>query len=183
MQRIRLHDKDFFVSISNEEIKKKVKVLADRINYDYSEKPVPLFVCILNGAFMFAAELLQSINFDCEITFVKLASYNGINSENTVNELIGLNNNTKGRDIIVVEDIVDSGNTLVKIDQILAEKGARSIEYATLFFKPETYKKDIVVKYYAMELLKNFIVGFGLDYNQLGRNLKDIYEVLPENKE
>ena len=164
-QTIRLHDKTFRLSIPHDRLVGAIGEVAQRINRDYARRECPLFLGVLNGSFMYMAELLQHIDFTCEVSFVKLASYNGTSSTGAVQELIGLTNNLRGRHIIIVEDIVDTGG---------------SISVSTLLFKPEAYKKEHKIDYYAMAIPDKFIVGYGLDYDQLGRNLKDIYELAAE---
>ncbi len=177
MDVVKLHDKTFSKFISFEEIQAAIEKITARINVDYKGKK-PLFVAVLNGSFMFAADLLKKVNVDCEISFVKLASYHGISSSGNVTELIGFTENVEGRDIIVLEDIVDTGLTLEKVIEIFKHKNCASLKIATLLLKPEAFKKDYAVDYVAIEIPNEFIVGYGLDYDGLGRNLKDIYKVI-----
>jgi hypoxanthine phosphoribosyltransferase len=177
---MKLHDRNFRVLIPAAEIDAAIDALAARINADYAARAAtqpPLFLGVLNGAFMFVAELLRKIEFHSEISFVKLASYVGTGSTGKVSELIGLKNNIEGRDVIILEDIVDTGESMEYLLRSLAGHRPASVEIATLFFKPESFTKDFDVKYRALEIGNEFIVGFGLDYNELGRNLKDIYVV------
>jgi hypoxanthine phosphoribosyltransferase len=171
---IVIHDKTFELSIPNEEIMIAVNRVAAEISVDMKDKQ-PIFVCILNGSFIFAADLLKEIKLPCEVSFVKMASYAGTGSTGVVKELIGFGEDIKGRDIIIIEDIVDSGNTMEKVVQRLRESEVKSVKIATLFYKPEAYKKDIPLTYVGMKIPNDFIVGYGLDYDALGRNLKDIY--------
>ncbi len=180
MKLVKLHDKTFEISIPNEKLETAISDVATRINCDYRDKETPLFLCILNGAFMFAAELLQNIDFDCEVSFVKLASYSGTCSTGCVQELIGINGDISGRHIIIVEDIVDTGESLDYLVNLLKSHSPASVEIATMLLKPASYKKDIPVRYCGMVIPNDFIVGFGLDYDQLGRNLRDIYKVVDE---
>ena len=180
MKRVTLQDKTFELFIPYERIQGAVQQLADRINEDYKDKPVPLFLGVLNGSFMFMAELMKRIEFTCEMSFVKLASYRGTSSTGKVSELIGLADNLQGRDIIVVEDIVDTGESIDHLMRSLVGHRPASIEVATLLFKPESYKKEVAIRYPAISIPNDFIVGFGLDYNQLGRNLCDIYKIVNE---
>lgn len=176
MNKIRLHNKEFIPFISEAKLKEAIETLAKQINKDY-ENRTPLFVGVLNGSFMFAADLMKAIDISCEISFVKMASYQGMQTSGRINELIGLNKSLKDRHIVIIEDIVDTGNTLEKLySNIEAEKPA-SVETATLLFKPSAYKKNIPVKYVAIEIPNKFVVGYGLDYDGLGRNLKEIYIV------
>ena len=151
-----------------------------RINNDYRGKEAPIFLGVLNGAFMFMGELMQRIDIPCELSFVKLTSYHGTTSTGRIKELIGLGDNIFGRHIIVVEDIVDTGESIRHLMRSLVGHEPASVEVATLLLKSGTYKNDITIKYAGMEVGDDFIVGFGLDYNQLGRNLKDIYIVVNE---
>ncbi len=175
MSTVKIHDKTFKISISNAELNEVVKRVAGEISADMEGKQAPLFICILNGSFIFAADLLKEIQLPCEVSFVKMASYEGTNTTGNITELIGFNENLEGRDIIIVEDIVDSGNTMAMAVQRLKEMNVNSVKIATLFFKPQAYKKDIPLTYVGLEIPNDFIVGYGLDYDGLGRNLKDIY--------
>jgi hypoxanthine phosphoribosyltransferase len=174
MDLVTLHDKQFRPYITADVIHQNVSRLAEGISADV-KKSFPLFIVVLNGSFIFAADLVKLLKFPCEISFIKLASYNGTSSTGEVSELIGLTEQIEGRSIIIVEDIVDTGNTLEKLHTLLKAKNAREIRVATLLFKPEAYKKDIVLDYVGIEISNEFVVGYGLDYDGLGRNLKDIY--------
>ena len=174
---IKLHDKSFKIMIPAEKINAAVDAVAQRVNQDYADKPVPLFLGVLNGSFMFMSDFIKKIEFNCELSFIKLASYAGTSSVGKVQELIGLKNNIEGRDVVVVEDIVDTGESIEHILHSLAGHNPRSVQVVTLFFKPESYTKNHEIRYPALEIGNEFIVGYGLDYNQLGRNLKDIYVV------
>lgn len=164
----------FKLSIPNSELVKTIERLALEITKDMKGKQ-PLFVCILNGSFIFAADLLKEIKLPCEVSFVKMQSYQGTDTSGVVKELIGFGEEIKGRDVIILEDIVDSGNTMEKVVKRLHETEVKSLKIATLFYKPEAYKKDIPLTYVGLEIPNDFIVGYGLDYDGLGRNLKDIY--------
>lgn len=174
---IQLHDLKFKPMIPAEKIDEVVSRVAAEINRDFKDKQTPLFLGILNGAFMFMSDLMKKIDFNCELSFVKLASYEGTSSKGTVKTLIGLNNNLKGRHIIIVEDIVETGKSIEDMVRQLKAYSPASISVCTLFFKPKCYKLDIPINYRAMEIGNEFIVGYGLDYNQLGRNYKDIYVI------
>ena len=163
--------------IPAEEIDRAVAAVAERINADYAGKPTPLFLGILNGSFMFMSDLIKKIEFQNELSFVKLASYEGTSSTGEVKSLIGLNGSIEGRHIIIVEDIVDTGESIEHMIRDLEGRHPAAIEGCTLFFKPGSYRKDRTIKYRAMEIGNEFIVGYGLDYDQLGRSLKDIYVV------
>ncbi len=175
MDRIKLHDKEFRVFIPFREIEEAIKKVASQLNEHYSKKKPPLFLSVLNGSFMFTAELLKNIDFQCEISFIKLSSYSGTSSSGEIKELIGLNSDVKGREIIILEDIVDTGNTICDLTDLLKQKGASKIKICTLLLKPEAYHKDIPIDYAAIEIPNDFIVGYGLDYDELGRQYKDIY--------
>ena len=176
MQAITLHDRYFIPFISNGNILEAIRKVANKINRDYANKK-PLFIAVLNGSFMFAADLLKEITIDCEISFVKLASYHGVNSSGAVTELIGLTENVEYRDIIILEDIVDTGLTLEKVTEIFKHKNCSSVAIATLLYKPEAFTRNYKIDYVCIEIPNEFIVGYGLDYDGLGRNLKDIYKV------
>lgn len=176
MQEIRLNDKAFRISIPESEILQKVKAVAEKINKDYEGKK-PLLLAVLNGSFMFASDLMKELTVECSISFVKLASYQGTMSTGKVHEVIGINEDLTGRDIIIVEDIVESGHTMVQMMDSLANRNPASVRICTLFFKPQKLQEDIKVDYVAMPIGDDFIVGYGLDYDQLGRNLRDVYIV------
>lgn len=174
MDTVKIHDKQFKLSIPNSDIMTVIDRVAKEITADM-QGTQPLFICILNGSFIFAADLLKEIKLPCEVSFVKMASYEGTETSGDIKELIGFGEDIKGRDIIIVEDIVDSGNTMEKVVQRLREYEVKSMKIATLFYKPAAYKKDIPLSYVGLEIPNDFIVGYGLDYDGLGRNLKDIY--------
>ena len=174
---IKLHDRKFRVMIPAAKIDEAVTAVAQRINADYADKDTPLFVGVLNGSFMFMSDLIKKIEFNSELSFVKLASYEGTQTTGDVKCLIGLNQSLEGRHVIIVEDIVDTGESIERMVRDLEKLHPASIAVCTLFFKPGSYRKQIRIDYRAMEIGNEFIVGYGLDYNQLGRNLKDIYVV------
>ncbi len=174
MDTIKIHDKNFQLSIPNTKLMETIERVAAEITKDMEGKQ-PLFICILNGSFIFAADLLKEIKLPCEVSFVKMASYAGTDTTGTVKELIGFGEDIAGRDVIIIEDIVDSGNTMEKVVQRLEESKVKSLKIATLFYKPAAYKKKIPLTYVGLEIPNDFIVGYGLDYDGLGRNLKDIY--------
>jgi len=179
MDTIQIHDKKFRLSVTEAEIQAAVQRVGEAINRDAADLN-PLFICVLNGAFMFAGDLMKIVNFPCEITFVKLSSYEGLLSTGSVKEVIGLNESVVGRNVVVVEDIVDTGITMERILRSLEAKGAKSIRVATFLQKPEALQRDIRVDYVAMKIPNDFIVGYGLDYDGYGRNLKEIYTVVGE---
>lgn len=174
MDRIHILDKDFEISMTNEAIQQKVKALADRLNQDYRGKN-PIMVCILNGAFMFSADLVRYLDFQPEIIFARFSSYEGTETTGRVTEVMGVTTSLAGRDVIIVEDIVDTGITMYNVLPLLANKGAASVKIACLLQKPEKLQVDLKVDYCAMEIPNDFIVGYGLDYDGFGRNYKDIY--------
>ncbi|MBR0045584.1 MAG: hypoxanthine phosphoribosyltransferase [Bacteroidaceae bacterium] len=176
---ITIKDKQFEPFIHHEQIAERVAALAQRLNADYTGRN-PILITILNGAFMFVADLVRQLNFDHEIQFAKFSSYDGMDTTGTVKELIGLSIDIKDRDIIIVEDIIDTGTTMYHLLPRLKEKGAKSIEIASLLMKPGKLRMPLHVKYCAMEIPNEFIVGYGLDYDGVGRNYKSIY-VVKEN--
>ena len=178
--RVTLYDRTFEVMIPAEQIDSAVAKVAEQINADYADREAPLFLGVLNGSFMFMSDLMKKVDFNCELSFVKLASYVGTSTTGKVQELIGLKNNIEGRHVIVVEDIVDTGESIEHLMRSLSGHNPASVEVATLFFKPNSYSKQIPIKYKALEIGNEFIVGYGLDYDQLGRNLKDVYVVVNE---
>lgn len=176
METIRIHDKEFVPSIPAEDILVQVRRVAQEINRDY-EGQEPLFLVVLNGSFIFAADLMREITLAADVSFVKLASYQGTASSGTVREVIGLNTDITGRPIIIVEDIVESGLTMAHMIATLKRQNPKSIDICTLLLKPEKQEVQLDIKYVAMEIPNDFIVGYGLDYNEHGRNLKDIYTI------
>lgn len=177
MKEVQIKEKLFRISIPESEILTAVKKVAEQINADLGDSN-PLFICVLNGAFMFASDLMKEINFPCQLTFVKLSSYQGLYTSGNVKEIIGLNESIVGRNVVIVEDIVDTGITMERILDSLAAKGAKDIHVATFLQKPDALQRDIKIDYVAMKIPNDFIVGYGLDYDGYGRNLRDIYTVV-----
>lgn len=178
MKRIQLWDKEFEISHPYEEIQAAIGKMAVQMKADLEGKNA-LFVCILNGSFMFAADLMKELELnDAEITFLKLASYSGTSSSGDIKELIGLNENIQGRTVVVLEDIVDTGHTIADVITQLTKKGAREVKIATLLFKPDAMKVNVHLNYVGLVIPNDFIVGYGLDYDRRGRNLKDIYTLV-----
>lgn len=173
---IQLHDKTFVPFISEKSIATAVKKLAQEIADDM-KGDTPLFIGVLNGAFMVVSDLMRVYPGNCEVSFVKLASYEGTTTSGKVSELIGINESIEGRTVILIEDIVDTGNTLEVLHQLFANQNLKSLKTATLFFKPEAYKKNLKIDYIGIEIPNKFIVGYGLDYDGLGRNLPQIYQL------
>jgi len=174
MEIITVKDKAFKPYITEEEIKSSVVKMAAQINTDYKGSE-PLFLGVLNGSFMFFSDLLKLVDLKCKVSFVKLASYEGTSASGMVNELIGLSESIDGKDVIIVEDIVDTGNTLGKLYDILSKGKPKSLKIATLLYKPEAYTKEYPIDYVGLEIPKTFVLGYGLDYDGLGRNLSSIY--------
>ncbi len=175
---VTINDLRFRPLISAQQIDEAVTKVATQINEEYgdAEQP-PLVLGVLNGSFMFLSDLIRKFSFRCEVNFVKLSSYEGCNSTGKVRELIGLNGTIEGRDIIVVEDIVDSGVSIMHTVEMVGEAKPRSIKVCTLLYKPAAYKGNIAIDYPAITVGNEFLVGYGLDYNQGGRELSDIYVV------
>lgn len=177
MKEIRVLDKTFKEYISEKEISERVNELAEKINSDFAGKEV-VFLGILNGSFLFAADLFKRIDLKAKISFVKLASYEGTKSSGTIKELIGWNEDIKNKYIIVIEDIVDTGNTLERIVDELVIRKVFGIKIATLLLKPKAYTKDIPIDYVGFEIPNDFVIGYGLDYGGYGRNLPSIYALV-----
>ena len=176
MEKITLFDKTFKTMIPYSRIASAIDDVAANMNRDFEGcEDIPILLCVLNGSIMFMGELMQRLRFNCQIVSVKMTSYEGTSSTGRVKQAMGLTSDIKGRRVIIVEDIVDTGNTIVELKDILAEAGAAETYVCTLLYKPEAYTKDAKLDYIAMEIPNEFIVGFGLDYNELGRNYKDIY--------
>lgn len=177
MKHIKLSDKEFELSIPSGVIDKAIWRIAEKMDRDLKDKD-PLMVCILNGSFMFAADLMKRLETPCQVSFVKLASYQGTATSGTVKELIGLNEEVKGRTVVVLEDIVDTGITISNILKQIEALGPKEVKVATMLFKPEACKIPLTLDYIGLEIPNDFIVGYGLDYNGYGRNLRDIYTVI-----
>lgn len=177
MTRISLHDKNFVPFITREKINDAVQFLVDEIAAEIGPDEVPIFIGILNGSFMFAADFIRKYPHNCHITFVKMASYEGTNSNGKVKHLVGINEELEGKTVIILEDIIDTGNTLSEIYDIFRDKNVKTLKIATLFFKPDVFRKELPIDYIGMSIPDKFIVGYGLDYDGLGRNLPDIYQL------
>ena len=171
---VKIKDKSFETSITEAEIKQRVKAVAEQINHDMAGKN-PLLLAVLNGAFVFAADLMRELTIPCEISFVKLASYQGVTSSGTVKEVIGINENLSGRTVIIVEDIVESGLTMKRMIESIGTRNPASVHICTLLLKPDRLKVPLTIDYVAFRIPNDFILGYGLDYDQQGRQLKDIY--------
>ncbi len=176
---VKIKDKTFTTSISEIEIKARVKAIAQQISKDMEGKK-PLFLGVLNGSFIFAADLMREMTIPCEISFVKLASYQGTTSTGKVKEVLGINEDLSGRTVIIVEDIVESGQTMKRMIESLGTRNPSSVHICTLFFKPDKLQEELAIDYVAFRIPDDFIVGYGLDYDGLGRELKDIYTIVEE---
>jgi hypoxanthine phosphoribosyltransferase len=177
MKTITVKDKLFSLSIDSSEILKSVEQVANNINKDY-KNDIPFFIVILNGSFMFAADLFKKIIMPCEISFMKLSSYQGMDTTHEVKTLIGLNEEIKGRKVVIIEDIIDTGITIENLIEQIKKYEPENIKIATLLFKPNAFQKDFKIDYIGIEIPNDFIVGYGLDYDGFGRNLPDIYKVV-----
>jgi len=180
MNTVKLHDKYFTPFIDSKQIAAIVKKLAGQIEKDLKAEQ-PIFIGILNGSFMFIADFVRQYKNNCEVSFVKLASYQGTKSTGKIKELVGLQEDLKGKTVVILEDIIDTGNTLKQIYQIFKDKEVKILKIATLFFKPDVFKKDLKIDFIGLSIPNKFIVGYGLDYDGLGRNLSDIYQLKTTN--
>lgn len=180
MSVVKIKDKTFKTSIPEKEIKARIQAVADRINHDLADKN-PLFLAVLNGAFVFAADLMRMITIPCKISFVKLASYQGTTSTGKITEVMGINEDLTDRTIVIIEDIVDTGLTMKRMIESLGTRHPASVHICSLLVKPEKLQVDLNIEYAAMEIPNDFIVGYGLDYDQQGRNLPDIYTLVNED--
>lgn len=176
---IQVLDKTFAVSISAEELEKEVKRVASEINRDFAGSQ-PVFLSVLNGSFIFASDLMREVELPCEISFVKLASYQGTNTTGNIREVIGLNVDITGRPVIIVEDIVDTGLTMAHMLETLKRQNPSSIDICTLLLKPTKLQVKLDVRYCCKQIPDDFVVGYGLDYNGFGRNTKDVYTIIQD---
>jgi hypoxanthine phosphoribosyltransferase len=177
MKTVKVHEKEFSIFIDAETIDKAVSKVAEQINKDMVGK-TPLFLVVLNGAFMFASDLVKKITIPCDISFVKLSSYVGTRTTNTVRELIGLDEVLHDRTVVIVEDIIDTGITMGVTMEKLKKLEAKEVKIATLLFKPDAFRMSYPIDYVGLDIPNDFIVGYGLDYNGHGRNLSDIYKII-----
>ena len=176
MELIKLHDKTFEPYVSAEELNQITERMASEVYQDLQESR-PIFIAILNGSFMFAADFLRHYKGECEISFVKMASYEGTQSTGKIHQLIGLSTPVEGRDVVILEDIIDTGNTLEEIYRLFENQKVKSFRIATLFFKPDAYKKDLKIDYVGKPIPNRFIVGYGLDFDEIARNLPQVYQL------
>lgn len=177
MSLIRLHDKYFKRYFSEAQLSHAVKSMAHRVAQDLNEVENPLFIGILNGSFMFVSDFMRHFPKTCELSFVKMSSYHGMQSSGEVKQLIGINESLEGRTVVILEDIIDTGATLQELYRLFENKGLKSLKIATLFFKPDVYKKELPIDYIGLSIPDRFIVGYGLDYDEIGRNLADVYQL------
>ena len=173
---MKIKDKSFKILISEQDLQDKIAAMAKTINDDYKGK-TPIFIGVLNGSFMFVADMMKHITLPSKVSFIKLASYTEMSSSGTIKELIGLNENIFKQDVIILEDIIDSGKTISSVIEEFKLRGAESVEVATLLLKPDALKVEADIKYIGFEISNEFVVGYGLDYDGLGRNTKAIYQL------
>ena len=176
MELIKIHDKTFEPYVSAEELNQIAERMASEVYQDLQESR-PIFIAVLNGSFMFAADFLRHYKGECEISFVKMASYQGTQSTGKIHQLIGLSTPVEGRDVVILEDIIDTGNTLEEIYRLFENQKVKSFRIATLFFKPDAYKKDLKIDYVGKPIPNRFIVGYGLDFDEIARNLPQVYQL------
>lgn len=173
---VTFHGKTFKPFITNAELEAAIDRIAEKVNAEYGNSDeVPIFLCVLNGAIMFTASMMRRLNFTAELMSIKLSSYQGTESTGTVLIPLGLTGDVTGRRVLIFEDIVDTGNTIVALKELLMDKGAKDVKICTMLSKPEIYKKSDKLDFVGMEIENKFIVGYGLDYDEYGRNLTDIY--------
>ena len=173
---IQLHDKQFVPFISAKEINFAIAKMVAQIEDDFIDE-TPVFIGVLNGAFMVVSDFMKLYKKPCEVSFIKMSSYEGTVTTENIKQLIGLNQDLTGRTVIVLEDIIDTGNTLEELKELFKQQNVKHFKVATLFFKPEAFKKDIKIDYVGIRIPNKFIVGYGLDYNGLGRNLPEVYQL------
>jgi hypoxanthine phosphoribosyltransferase len=177
MQRVKIHDKEFAVSIPAEKIQERIAELGRKITQDYNGQQ-PVFLVVLKGAFLFAADLLRHVKLDCEITFIRVGSYEGTQSTGVVRSILGLSEKIHGKHLVIIEDIVDTGNTVMHLITELKKNEPVDIKIASFLLKPEALKHNIRVDYVGFSVPNDFLVGYGLDYDGLGRNLNEIYKIV-----
>lgn len=173
---LQIHDKTFEIFIRNEEIQTEIASIAETLNLEYQGKEV-IFIAVLNGAFMFASDLMKRVSIPCEISFIKVSSYQGMNTSGRVDEVIGLNTSIKNKHVIILEDIVDTGITMDKVMTLLATEHPASIKITTLLYKPEAFKGKHKPDFVGFSIPNSFVVGYGMDYNEHGRNIEHIYQL------
>lgn len=179
-ETVKLHDLEFIPYLSAQELESIVNDVASRINQKYASKS-PLFVVVLNGAFMFASDLFKKLDFDCEISFLRVSSYRGTASTGEVKEMMPVGTDVSGRDVVLLEDIVDTGKTMGEIKQKMLDNGAKSVNICTLLYKPDAFQGNYIVDFVGKEIPDRFVVGYGLDYDGLGRNLPSLFQIKPKS--
>ena len=177
LERVTIRDKTFEISISSDIIQKKISELSSRISDELKDK-CPLFICVLNGSFIFTADLFKKISIEAEVTFIRVSSYEGTQSTGIVKNIVGINELLEGRTVVLVEDIVDSGDTAVYLIDEIKKQNPEKIYFASLLLKPKALRQKIKIDYLGFEVPNDFLVGYGLDYDGLGRNLQDIYKLI-----
>ncbi len=177
---VKLHDLEFMPYLTESELSVIVSGLANRINEKYNGKS-PLFVVVLNGAFMFASDLMKEVTIDCEVSFLRVSSYRGTASTGEVKEMMPIGTDVSGRDVVLLEDIVDTGKTMGEIKRKMLENNASSVSICTLLYKPDAFQGDYMVDLIGKEIPDRFVVGYGLDYDGLGRNLPSLYQIKPKS--
>ena len=173
---ITLHDKQFEPFISAEQIDRAVTAMVQKVKADFKDE-TPIFVGVLNGAFIFLSDFVKKYDQPCEVTFVKLSSYEGLASTGEVKSLIGIPEGVKGRSVVIFEDVIDTGNTVKKLVNMFTEINVKDFKIATMFYKPGAYSGEHNIDYIGMEIPNDFLVGYGLDYDELGRNLPGVYKI------
>lgn len=176
MERIIIKDKTFTINISKARIQERIAEMAKEINNDMTGKS-PVFLCVLNGAFLFASDIFRLMNIECEISFLRVSSYEGTKSTGKVKSMVGVTDNLKDRTVVILEDIVDTGDTAIYLLKELEKHQPKEIRFASLLFKPNALRQDVKLDYIGFEVPNDFLVGYGLDYDGLGRNLQDIYKL------
>ena len=177
MDQITIHNLKFKPFVSREKIAKTNEFLSKSISEDLGPDEEPIFVGILNGSFMFVSDFIRHYPYPCHVSFVKLSSYKSLDSTGTIKKLIGINEDLTNKTVIILEDIIDTGTTLEEIYRLFNEQNLKQLKIATLFFKPDAYKKELPIDYVGLEIEDKFIVGYGLDFDGLGRNLRDVYQI------
>lgn len=176
---IKLHDLEFIPYLSEQELDKIVSGLSKSINANYAGK-VPLFVVVLNGAFIFASDILKRVDLECEVSFLRVSSYRGTSSTGEVKEMMPIGTDVSGRDVVLIEDIVDTGKTMGEVKSKMLSEGASSVSICTLLYKPDAFVGNYRVDYVGVEIPDRFVVGYGLDYDGIGRNLPSLYQIKPK---
>ncbi len=176
---IKLHDKYFEPFISAEEIDAAIKEMVAKVKADFKDE-TPIFICVLNGAFMFASDFMKQYDQDCEISFVKLSSYHGISSTGIVKTLLDVPDSVENRSVVILEDIIDTGKTVKELVSMFSKINVKRFKIASMFYKPDVYSGEYNIDYVGIEIPNEFIVGYGLDYDELGRNLPEVYKIKEE---